>query len=173
MNNLLLVGFPGVGKTTVLKSLASRLSNLKIGGFYTEEIRENGSRVGFHIRTFSGQVGILAHVSFRNGPHIGKYRVDIPQFEEIGVTALKNALEASEIILIDEIGKMELFSEPFRRLVISCLDSDKPVIATVLSRPHLFVDGIKRRSDVRLVEVTIKNRNRLVSDLVGEASKQL
>ncbi len=168
MKNYFIEGRPGIGKTTLLCRFAERFSHVQTGGFFTEEIREKGRRVGFRIETFSGQSGILSHVSFQEGPQVGKYRVDVPQFESIGVAALEDALENADLILMDEIGKMELFSKRFQELVLSCLDSDKPVIATVMSRSHPFVDRIKSRSDVRIIEITLKNRDRLVERLVDQ-----
>ena len=88
MNNILLQGEPGVGKTTLLCNLASSISYLKIGGFYTRELREEGKRVGFRIDTFDNQSGILSHVKYTSGPRVGKYSVDVSAFEKIGVQAL-------------------------------------------------------------------------------------
>lgn len=168
LKNVLLQGNPGIGKTTLLCRLAEHLFYVRTGGFFTEEIREKGRRVGFRIETFSGQSGILSHVSFQNGPRVGKYRVDVSQFESIGVAALDDALENADLVLVDEIGRMELFSKRFQERVLTCLDSTKSVIATVMSRPHPFVDRIKSRSDVQIVEVTLKNRDRLAERIVDQ-----
>jgi len=163
--NILIQGLPGVGKTTLVRAIAERLSDFRFGGFYTEEIRDRGRRVGFRIQTWTGKTGILSHKSFKKGPRVGAYRVDVPGFDTLGVTALEEALSTSGIILIDEIGKMELFSRRFQEVVLRCLDSDKPVVATVMSRSHPFVDRIKSRSDSTVVDVTMQNRNNLVVPL--------
>ena len=168
MNNILLEGKPGIGKTTLLRTIAERISYLGIGGFYTQEIRENSKRVGFCIDTFSGYSGVLSHVAFNTGPRVGKYRVDVPSFEKIGVYGLERDLFESRVILIDEIGKMELFSERFKEVLLRCFDSDKYVIATVMSRPHLFVDLLKDRPDVKLLKVTLENRNQLALTIIKE-----
>jgi len=165
VKNILLEGKPGVGKTTLLLKIADVISPKNIGGFYTREIRENNIRVGFSIDTFDGLTGILSHVNLKEGPQVGKYRVDLDSFEEIGVYELRRALLNSDVILIDEIGKMELFSESFKKILIRCLDSDKPVISTVMSRPHTFVDKIKTRDDVEVISVTIENRNKIANKL--------
>jgi nucleoside-triphosphatase len=171
MKNILLEGEPGIGKTTLVRKVAGGMSNLSIGGFYTAEIREHGKRVGFRIQTFDGHSGILSHQNYHSGPRVGKYVVDIPAFEHIGVTALEKALAEARIILIDEIGKMELFSQRFKDILIRCLDSPKPVLATVLLRPHLFTDQLKQRSDVKLLEVTLENRDALAEKLIKEVVK--
>ena len=89
--NYLLTGRPGVGKTTVLCSLAARLTNVSVGGFFTQEIRDGGSRVGFCIETFDGRSGILSHVDHEDGPRVGKYRVNVAELEQIGVAAVEKA----------------------------------------------------------------------------------
>ncbi len=167
--NILIQGLPGVGKTTLVRAIAERLSGFRFGGFYTEEIRDRGRRVGFRIQTWSGETGILSHKSFKKGPRVGTYRVDVSGFEALGVTALEKALRTSDIILIDEIGKMELFSRRFQEVVMRCLDSPKPVLATVMSRSHPFVDRIKSRPDSHVVNVTVQNRD----DLVVTLSRQI
>ena len=168
MNNILLEGEPGVGKTTLILNIAERLSSQRIGGFYTQEIREKGQRVGFRLATFSGQSGILSHMKFTAGPIVGKYRVNLPQFEKIAVNGLEKAISESFIILIDEIGKMELFSGQFKKILPRCFDSDKTLIATIMSRSHPYVDRLKTRSDVKLIKVTKENRNKLVFNIIEE-----
>ncbi len=170
MHNILLEGEPGVGKTTLVLDIAGRLSNHRIGGFYTQEIREHSRRVGFSIASFSGQSGILAHIKFTSGPMVGKYRVDVPRFEKIAVSGLEAALTDSSIILIDEIGKMELLSARFREILPRCFDSEKPMIATILWRYHPYADQLKNRADVQRITVTRENRERLAATLLEEIS---
>ncbi len=169
--NLFLFGRPGVGKTTLLVNVAKRLSWVRLGGFFTCEIRKAGNRVGFRVETFSGEAATLAHVSFTHGLHVGKYGVDVAEFERVGVTALENAIKAADVILVDEIGKMELFSERFRVAVVCALDAPKPVLATVMAYSNVFVDALKARPDVKLIEVTVSNRNRLVTELADELQR--
>lgn len=166
--NYLLTGRPGAGKTTLLLKIAAGLSGLRIGGFFTREIRENGSRVGFRIETFSGESGILAHTAGKSRPCVGKYRVDVPTFERIGVDGLENALAEADVIFIDEIGKMELFSRRFREVLVRVLDSAKTVVATVMAYRDPFSDALKARPDIRLMEVSPTNRDLLAGELVKQ-----
>jgi nucleoside-triphosphatase len=168
INNILLEGEPGVGKTTLILNIAERLFSYRIGGFYTKEIREHGQRIGFRLATFSGQSGILSHIKFTAGPIVGKYRVNLPEFEKIAVDGLEIALSESSIILIDEIGKMELFSERFKEILPRCFASEKTLIATIMSHANPYVDSLKTRSDVRLIKVTKENRNKLALTLIEE-----
>jgi nucleoside-triphosphatase THEP1 len=162
-SNYFLTGKPGAGKTTLITKIAEGISGHSVGGFYTREIREHGARVGFRVDTFDGQSGVLSHMYFHEGPRVGKYTVDIDAFERIGVSALERAVLYSDIILIDEIGRMELFSIRFRHAVLDALDSDKPVIATIMSRSHPFADSLKKRQDSYLLTVTDRNRNTLAT----------
>lgn len=164
-SNHFLVGRPGVGKTTLLLKVAQRLSAVRVGGFFTQEIREAGERMGFRVETFSGLAGTLAHVCRQEGPRAGKYGVDVAAFERIGVAGLERAIKEADVILIDEIGRMELNSRRFQKAVLSALDSDKPVMATVMAHFDPFAEALKARADVQLVEVTKESRERLVEEL--------
>ena len=136
------------------------------GGFYTGEVREGGKRVGFSVTSLDGEEGVLSHVNTRSRFRVGKYDVDVEAFERIGVAAVEKALREKDLIVIDEIGKMELFSQRFREAVIKALDSAKTVLATVPAYSLPFVDRIKLRNDVRLIEVTVQNRDELVGEIV-------
>jgi nucleoside-triphosphatase len=173
MNNILLAGDPGVGKTTLILKIAEQLPKYHIRGFFTREIREHGRRVGFRIETFSGHSGILSHIRFNTGPVVGKYRVDVSQFERIAVRELEAALSEASLILIDEIGKMELFSERFKNILPRCFDADKFLIATIMSRLFPFVDNLKARSDVDIIKVTFQNRNNIAIKLVSEIKNRI
>lgn len=150
-----------MGKTTLLARLARQFSSLKISGFLTREIRERGKRVGFGVETFSGGKGILAHVNFASPFRVGKYFVNVNEFETLIIPELEKGLGEAELFLIDEIGKMELFSSYFREIIIKCLDSPIPCIATIMKTSEPFVDAIKRREDCRLFELTNFNRKKI------------
>jgi nucleoside-triphosphatase len=156
---LLLTGRPGVGKTTVIRAVVARLG-ARAGGFYTEEIREQGRRTGFRLIALDGPTGTLAGVDTRSPYRVGKYRVCLEDLERVGVAALRRAVDRADlsVVVVDEIGKMELFSPAFREAVLAALESPKPVLATVMARPQPWVDALKARADVTVVEVTLDNR---------------
>jgi nucleoside-triphosphatase len=161
---VLLTGRPGCGKTTLIKRIVNNLPRTA-GGFYTEEIRHGGSRAGFKIVTLDGKEAVFAHLDFKSPDRLGKYGLDLSALERIGVGAVRQAIQAQRLVVIDEIGPMEIRSPIFREAVNEALDSEVPLLATIFARPLPFTEAIKSRRDVTLIEVRPANRERLVSAL--------
>lgn len=158
---ILLEGRPGVGKTTAALRVAEllRTAGLRVRGFVTEELRESGVRVGFAIETLEGRRGILAHVELRGPPRVGKYGVDLAAFERLALPALSAGDD--EVVIVDELGKMELSSDAFRTVVMDLFARRAPVVATVHAFAHPFTDALKRRADVTTLPVTRRDRDEL------------
>ena len=160
---LLLEGRPGVGKTTVIKAVVDQLGD-RAGGFYTEEIRDqDGRRRGFRLVTLGGDEAVMAHTDLRarNRPRVGRYGVNVEAVDEVGVSAIRQALRPGQVVVIDEIGKMELFSDAFKRAVTDAVAGANRVLATVMSGPHPWVNQIRERPQVEVCRVTVANRDRL------------
>jgi nucleoside-triphosphatase len=136
------------------------------GGFYTEEIRERGLRLGFRIVTLDGKEDVFAHVNFKTQERLGKYGLDLSPLETIGIEAVRKAVRARELTVIDEIGPMEIRSAIFREVVNEALNSRAPLLGTITARPFPFTDAIKKRRDVTLIEIRGDNREQLVSELL-------
>lgn len=167
MKNILLTGVPGIGKTTIIRKVTGKMKKA-CAGFYTEEIREKNRRVGFRLITTDGNLCILSHKSI-NSPHqLGKYRISIECIEAIGVTAIKYGIAKNRIIVIDEIGKMELFSYAFKEVVVQALDSNSCILGSILFKSHPFCKKIKEREDVDIMEVTEDNRDHLPDIILGK-----
>ncbi len=164
--SLLLTGPPGGGKTTVVRRVADLLAGRRICGFMTEEIRVQGERQGFRLETFEGRSAVLAHVSNRSCPRVGKYGVNIPALEG----AVEGALDpnvGADVYLVDEIGRMECLSGRFIAAMTRLLDSGKPVVATVARRGAGFIEDVKRRADVEVWQVTRSNRDKLPEKIIS------
>ncbi|KAJ4837936.1 hypothetical protein Tsubulata_022531 [Turnera subulata] len=136
---ILVTGPPGVGKTTlvmrVFESIKSSNPNLKIQGFYTSEIREGGERVGFEVFTLDGRRAPLASTTISTPessrwPAVGKYKVDVASFESLALPELQ-VREDTDLFIIDEVGRMELFSSAFFPAVLNILQSNIPVLASI------------------------------------------
>ena len=161
---VLLTGRPGSGKTTLIKRILNEVPQ-RFGGFYTEEIRDHGARVGFKVVALEGGEAVFAHVDFTTPERVGKYRLDLSALEAVGVNAIRKAVQGKRLIVIDEIGPMEIRSAPFREAVVDALDSELPVLATIFLRSLPFTDAIKSRPDVELIEVRPNNREELVPQM--------
>ena len=166
IGKVLLPGRPGCGKTTLVMRVVNELA-VPAGGFYTEEIREHGGRVGFKLATLDGKEAVLAHVNFKTRQRLGKYGLDLSALETVGIEALRRAVRARQLVVIDEIGPMEIRSAAFRDVVNDVLDSPEPsgILATVTARSLPFIDAIKKRPDVTLVEVRLDNRDQVFAEL--------
>jgi nucleoside-triphosphatase len=166
---VLLEGRPAVGKTTVVRRLAELLreAGVPLEGFVTGEIRERGRRVGFAIETFDGAHAVLAHVGLPGPPRVGKYGVDLPAFERVALPALPSPADRG-VLLIDELGKMELASEAFRGAVSRLFEEPVPLVATVHVARHAFTDELKGRGDIEVVPVTAGNRDELPARLAAQ-----
>jgi len=165
--NILLTGLPGVGKTTLIKKLSEKFKALHTAGFYTSEIREEGIRKGFELVSLEGRRGVLSHIDINSPYRVGRYKVDIKSFEDfLGSISFFNTL--TRLIIIDEIGKMECFSDQFKKLLKEVLDSEKWVIGTIASKGSGFIAEIKGRKDVKIFEITKKNRDFLFLEILKE-----
>jgi nucleoside-triphosphatase len=172
---LLLTGTPGVGKTTVLLKTVEqlKLQGVRVGGMISREVRIGGERVGFEILDLmSGNRGWLAHVEGKEGPRVGKYRVNLEDVDLVGVEAVLDAVESADVVVIDEVGPMELCSERFRVAVTRAVEGERVVVGVVHWKARdMVIDEVKKREDLEMVEVTCENRDdlpRILFDKVVE-----
>lgn len=177
VRHIMLTGPPGIGKTTIIKKVCRelQLKNVSMKGFYTSELRQGGKRIGFDVISLDGTVKPLARVGESVGPKVGQYVVQTESFENIALPALLTAGDES-VIVIDEIGKMELFSRGFETAVKNVLSSDKTILGTIpiqKGRPIQVVEFIRSHPSVRLIAVNSGNRDHLVSDIVNLLSTLL
>lgn len=164
--NILLAGVPGIGKTTVIRKIAACLGALA-GGVVTEELRERGRRVGFTIESLCGEKMLMATTRNLPGPKIGRYTVIVENLEKVGIAAIERALDDDRIVLVDEIGKMEMLSLGLRQTILKALDSRSDTVSTLGVARHPFLDCVRSRDDVRVFEVTLGNRDTLPGDIVA------
>ena len=169
---LILTGAPGVGKTTVLTKTVDALKakGVSVGGMISREVRKDNLRVGFQILDLtSGKQGWLAQIN-GSGPQVGKYFVNLDDLDNIGTTAITQALEKCRAIAIDEIGPMELYSQKFKQAVTQTMESKKLVLTVVHGKAQdPLVTQVKRRVDAEIINVTFANRENLPGQLIRKA----
>ncbi|RLF16566.1 MAG: NTPase [Thermoprotei archaeon] len=167
-----ITGPPGVGKSTAVMRAAEELKRLglKVGGMTSGEVRRGGSRVGFELTDLlTGEKGTLASVAQPTGPRVGKYRVNLRDLDEVGAKAIARAVDEADVVVIDEVGPMELYSESFKREVKRALDSGKLVLGTVHYKARdPLIDEIKSRGDSKLVVLSLSNRDRVPAEVAEE-----
>jgi nucleoside-triphosphatase len=155
-----------VGKTTLIINLSKELKGLSMAGFYTSEIREHGQRKGFELVSFDEKSSILSHIDIKSDHLVGRYGVDVQGFEMF-LDSLDLTHSNADILVIDEIGKMECHSDKFKHLITSLLDSEKPLVATISRSGVGLIAQIKRRPDVRVIELTAANRGSQVIEVAN------
>ncbi|MDA2912798.1 nucleoside-triphosphatase [Acidobacteriia bacterium AH_259_A11_L15] len=154
-----------MGKTTLVERVVAELrGRRRLAGFTTTEIRDSrGERQGFSIVTVGGERGELARVGARSRVRVGRYGVNLEGFERLALPEL--ARREVDLIVIDEIGKMECCSGRFRRAVEDALDAPVNVLATLGIGRLPFFQALRERPDVEVITVTERNREALVADL--------
>ncbi len=160
--HLLITGRPGIGKTTLIKWAVEKARGLNIPftGFYTEEIREGGERVGFKVVSLSdGKTDVLALKGSESRFKVGRYSVFVDRFEPIAIPAIK---ENTLLVIIDEIGKMELYSERFKEIVRSLLRGSHPrLLATIQEKSLRLLDSWGVRDRVELLRLEERGNKRV------------
>src|SRR3989338_6338303 len=153
--NILITGKPKSGKSTLAEQIM--LGTPKKVGLITKEILANGQRMGFEIQTHLGNKVVLASVDLKTPHRVSKYFVSVENLDS--VIPEVSLFTDEDILYLDEIGQMELFSKNFKGLTLKYLNSKNTLLATVSQVcDDDFIKEIKKRKDVILVELFEKNR---------------
>ena len=158
--SLLLTGYPGIGKTTIIKHVVAALGD-RAGGFYTEEILGPGGRQGFMLFTLSGKQAIVAHKDLRDPqfPRVGRYGVDVGVLDRVGVRAMRRAMGEHRIIVVDEIAALTLYSRAFQDTLMEALMGRYHVVGTISDRSHPEADVFRVLAQVEVREIDRRNRD--------------
>lgn len=163
--NIFLTGAPSAGKTTVIKKVIAGLA-VPAKGFYTEEERVDGKRIGFVMHALDGNQAYLAHQDIQSKYHIRRYGVSIPNIEKVAIPSIFPT--QGHVIIIDEIGKMECFSEKFLEAALAALNSPNIVVGTIPFGGTDDILQVKQRDDIEITEVTPENRDQLPDIIIRQ-----
>jgi nucleoside-triphosphatase len=174
----LLTGEPRIGKTRALKKMIDVLGREHCGGFYTEEIDTEevyaqDKRAGFRLVTLDGRNGILAHVQSESPIRVGRYGVNLDCLESIGIAAINEAIATKELIVVDEIGLMQAYSDPFKSVLLDVLHHSRLLLGTIALESHPWLDAIKQHEHVVLYELTASNQASVIDRVTAVLSSTL
>ena len=172
----LVTGPPGIGKSTLVSKVVFgvRSKGFGVGGCLTREVKKGRERTGFRIvDLLTGSEGELASVNGL-GPRVGKYRVNLSSLSTLGAGSLMRAAEVADLIVIDEVGPMELTSQEFRKGVRACLASGKPMFVVLHeSMKDPLMTEITDAPNAKLIELTLHNREGVSDELPLEIALSL
>ena len=164
MNNILITGLPGAGKTTLIKRLCIIFKEFNPVGFVTDEIMEEGAIAGFEVNNLFGDSKIFAHTKLKSKVSVGKYKVDMKGFD-IFLDQTFSREKKTGLYFVDEIGKAACESKKFSKIILTLLDAKKPVISAIADKGTGLISDIKKREDVKIFEVTEQNREIRLKEL--------
>lgn len=155
--HVLLTGEIGAGKSTALRAALARM-----------EIRADG------IETYSPQPrGVLPKTLYLRAygeERQGMLLCILPDGDKSGVTRafdaeaarlLLQAKDTADVIVIDEIGRLERDAHAYHDALRACFDGPAPVLGAIRKHKADWADWIREREDVLLLEVTRENRDAL------------
>ncbi|XP_062128174.1 nucleoside-triphosphatase THEP1 [Drosophila sulfurigaster albostrigata] len=174
----LITGQPGIGKTTLVGKIAAKMRNqCTLQGFFTDEVRENNQRIGFDVVTMSGKREILAREKVRgNLPKVGKYSVYVENFEKLALPLLTISSRPTQLMIIDEVGKMELLSKRFEEAVRMLVLYEQIALITIPLHTNKrigLVEFLKSYPQSRIYTVNHTNRDSLVRTISEDIIKSI
>jgi len=163
---IFLTAKPRTGKSTAIKKIVEFLGKENCYGFYTEEIRVNGIREGFKIITMDGREGVFASTTSNSKIRLSRYGLDMDTFENLCISSIKNISDENKMIVIDEVGPMQIFSELFKQTLEEVLELSNPIIGAVFFDKYPWIDEFKLRKEIKVVEITVENRDDMPEQLI-------
>lgn len=141
---LFLEGNMQIGKsTTILKSINSFIPNNLVGGFMCQRLVADEETKAFCLTSFNEVESSIIEYK-PHTPNVflenisGKWVRNDEVFNTIGVDMLSN-LSSKKLIVLDEIGGVELFAEQFREKLYELLSKETPIIGVIKSNNNKSV----------------------------------
>lgn len=166
-----LSGVPRVGKTTALKKIIAEIGSEKFSGFYSEEVVVNYQRTGFKVISLDGTESIFASIYSNSLTRVGRYGIDIKKFENIAIHSINKSLNQNKIIVIDEIGPMQISSNKFLYTIENLLESSHTVLGTIYFDSHPVIDKIKQKKDINTFHLNKHNNKDIIRRIQTELNQ--
>ncbi|MBD3215419.1 MAG: AAA family ATPase [Candidatus Lokiarchaeota archaeon] len=177
---ILISGPPRSGKSTLMKMLTDYFrKDYSIVGFLTPEIRKNNKRIGFDIKSIDSTIRFpLARKATIVDTHrLGDYSVFVEKFNNFIEEYLENKIRdfgtpnESHILFIDEIGKMELFSNRFEIFIRNIFRLDMSIIATIgKNLSHSIRSYLMNLPEICFFETSIDIQRDIFNEIVKNFS---
>ncbi|MDR1694364.1 MAG: nucleoside-triphosphatase [Lactobacillaceae bacterium] len=156
---ILLTGKQTVAKSAAIRQIVDLVGKENCGGFFIEEVRENGKRTGFKVVTLDGREAVLAELNLSSG----KYKISPQVIDTLCVPILLQSSMIKKYIIIDEIGPILLQSENIKNTLLLLLNDNKQVIGTVYNDSYPWLDNLKKRENVMLLDINEGNKDTIPS----------
>ncbi|MGD7049448.1 hypothetical protein FZC83_15590 [Rossellomorea marisflavi] len=164
----LLSGKPRIGKSTLIKQIIHEIGVGRCGGFYTEEVTNFDDRIGFRCVSMDGESVDIANVENPSATRVGRYGVNVEEFDLYAKDILQGALRTKDIIVIDEIGYMQMFSHSFKKIIQEVFSGNKVVLGTIPLNPHPEMNNMHNLKEANIITVDELNRDKIAGWLVRE-----
>lgn len=174
MKNIFLTGEIQIGKTTLLNKIIEMI-NLSIGGFQVDrtiEQGENSSKKEFYITSLINGVDTYKIATITSENNCFNTTPYADAFNTAADKIILESLKCRDVIVLDELGFLESKAEKFQNAVFEALNSDKLVLGVIKPRPIPFLDKIRNRDDVIVIEVTKENRDKLLESIISIIEKE-
>lgn len=145
---VLLTGPIQIGKSTAIRKFLEDYTG-SVGGFKTYK---NGKNL--MIAPYAGNDGEVCVVFEENGKRVMK-----EVFDGYGTQLVNNS--PGDLLVFDELGRFELCSDSFTDAVLRKFDGDTPILGVIKPEHNMFLDAIRAKENLALIEVTIGNRDNL------------
>lgn len=168
--HVFLTGEKQIGKSTLLKRLIAE-SGRTFKGFQTRAYVLEGVKKGYYMHSMLPMEGIENDSPISVNLNKEMVIPILETFDTLGVKIVNDALAHPGIMVMDEIGRFEGKSSDFKKAILMSLNREKQVIGVLQKTHSSFIDHIKARDDVEVIEITRENRDSIYESLLSLLSE--